>query len=225
VVVFPERSFTFTSRKYGMVKLIVFDLDGVLVNAKEIHYRALNGALAEIGHQYVIGRDEHLSLYDGLPTKTKLAMLSEKKGLPEAEHARVWRLKQEMTADVIRSTLTRDERLCDVLQELHKEFLIYVASNSIRESVRLMLFKTGLIEHIDHYLSNEDVKNAKPHSEIYLRCMVFAGVNPQECVIVEDSNYGRMSAINSGGHLLPVDSPDDVTVEAIRRRVDAATPK
>ena len=57
-----------------MTKLIIFDLDGVLVDAKEIHYNALNQALKNIDKKYVINRDEHLSKYDGNPTKTKLKM-------------------------------------------------------------------------------------------------------------------------------------------------------
>jgi beta-phosphoglucomutase-like phosphatase (HAD superfamily) len=62
-----------------MIKLIVFDLDGVLVDARELHYDALNRALKSIDEKYVIKRDEHLSTYDGLPTTKKLNMLSKKK--------------------------------------------------------------------------------------------------------------------------------------------------
>ena len=66
-----------------MIKLVVFDLDGVLVDAREIHYEALNAALSDIDEKYVIGRQEHLSMYDGLSTTKKLGMLTKNKGLPE----------------------------------------------------------------------------------------------------------------------------------------------
>ena len=65
-----------------MIKLIIFDLDGVLVDAKNIHYDALNAALGE----YAISWNEHLSTYDGLKTTQKLEMLTENKGLPIEEH-------------------------------------------------------------------------------------------------------------------------------------------
>jgi beta-phosphoglucomutase-like phosphatase (HAD superfamily) len=81
-----------------MVKLVVFDLDGVLVDARELHYDAMNGALREVaGEPFVISRGEHLSIYDGLPTRKKLAMLSQKKFLPEDLHSNIWKKKQEMT--------------------------------------------------------------------------------------------------------------------------------
>ena len=59
------------------IKLIIFDLDGVLVEAKNIHYDSLNQAL---GKKHEITWEEHLSQYDGLKTNQKLEMLSEKKG-------------------------------------------------------------------------------------------------------------------------------------------------
>ena len=55
-----------------MIKLIIFDLDGVLVDARELHYNALNKALEAIDKKYVIYREEHLSTYDGLSTTKKL---------------------------------------------------------------------------------------------------------------------------------------------------------
>ena len=62
-----------------MIKLIIFDLDGVLVDARELHYNALNKALESIDKKFIIPRDEHLSTYDGLSTTKKLNLLSENK--------------------------------------------------------------------------------------------------------------------------------------------------
>ena len=73
-----------------MIKLIIFDLDGVLVEARNIHYEALNKALAKFGEQYVISKEEHLSSYDGIPTSKKLTILSEEMGLPEELDGVVW---------------------------------------------------------------------------------------------------------------------------------------
>ena len=64
-----------------MNKLIIFDLDGVLIESRELHYEALNTALSRVSPQFVITREEHLSTYDGLNTTKKLEMLSERKGL------------------------------------------------------------------------------------------------------------------------------------------------
>jgi len=67
---------------YNYIKHIIFDLDGVLIDSRELHYDALNKALLDISEEYVIKREEHLSTFDGKSTKTKLNLLTERKGLP-----------------------------------------------------------------------------------------------------------------------------------------------
>ncbi len=198
-----------------MVKLIVFDLDGVLVDARELHYEALNRALLSIDEKYVINRSEHLSLYDGLPTSKKLAMLTEKKGLSEELHQEVWKRKQMETRRVIDEEMTVDLERQKMLKTLRaKGYQICVASN-VRESVKMMLIRKGLLENIDFFFSNQDVSKPKPHPEIYLKCMIAAGTGPKETLVVEDSHVGRKAALDSGAHLCPVRNVDDVTIDYI----------
>jgi|TARA_B100000959_G_scaffold76549_1_gene81295 HAD superfamily hydrolase (TIGR01509 family) len=206
-----------------MIKLIIFDLDGVLVDARELHYEALNRALKSIGEEYVIKREEHLSTYDGLPTNKKLNMLSKKKGLPKELHDEVWKLKQEMTRKIIDEEMTYDEKMRGILRRFKSEgYRICVASNSIRESCKMMLVRKGLIDYIEFFYSNQDVKNPKPNTEMYLKCMIKAEVNPNETVIVEDSDVGRKSATASGAVLCAVEDTDDVSYEKVRRVVNEA---
>ena len=145
-----------------MIKLIIFDLDGVLVEAKQIHYETLNQALSEVSEDFIISETEHHSIFDGLKTNQKLDMLTKRKGLPISEHERIWRKKQELTIEAI-SKLQKDERLIDMMKSLRNEgFQLACCSNSIRRSVLVMLSKIGLIEYMDLILSNEDVTNSNP---------------------------------------------------------------
>ena len=198
-----------------MIKLIIFDLDGVLVDAREMHYEALNRALANVNRKYVVNRNEHLSTYDGLPTSKKLQLLTEKKDLPEAFYDEIWQKKQSYTIDLI-SNFKQDTAKREMLKKFSEEgYKIYCASNSIKKTVKTMLLKKGLLEYIDEIFSNQDVRNPKPSSEIYLRCMIKAGVEPKECLIIEDSHVGRTAAINSGASLCAVRNPFEVTYEKI----------
>ncbi len=204
-----------------MIKLIVFDLDGVLVDAREIHYEALNAGLREIDEKYVIKRQEHLSLYEGPSTTKKLNMLSENKALPVDLHEKIWKLKQEKTLDII-DQFTPDERVCSILRRLKSEgYTIACATNSIRTTAKLQLIRKGFFEHIDFLYSNQDVQKPKPSSEIYMRCMLRAGADPHETVIVEDSHHGRRAAINSGGYLCAVKNSSEVTYKKIKEIINA----
>ena len=203
-----------------MIKLVVFDLDGVLVDARDLHYDAMNLALADIYPECVISREEHLSTYDGLPTKKKLELLTENKGLPENLYNNIWEAKQAKTVEIITS-MTTDYRMAYTLSELKKMgYKLYVGSNSVKHTVKMMLLRRGLIEFIDEIFSNQDVNQPKPHPEIYLRCMIHAGVSPRETIIVEDSHVGRKAAIDSGGNLFPVKNPDDVILEDIVKEIE-----
>ena len=205
-----------------MIKLIIFDMDGVLVDARELHYQALNRALASVGDEYVITRKEHLSTYDGLPTKKKLQMLSENKGLSADKHDLVWRLKQEFTESIVDAEMTYDERMRGILSQLRDEgYTLCVASNSIRNSVKMILLRKGLLEYFDFCYSNQDVSEPKPSVEMYLKCMIKAGVSPKQTLIIEDSHIGRKAAVESGAYLCAVRDSDDVAYDKIKTTIAA----
>lgn len=203
-----------------MIKLVIFDLDGVLVDARELHYESLNAALLHVDKKYIIGRQEHLSTYDGLSTTKKLAMLTKEKKLPQHLHDKIWELKQEKTLDIIQH-FEPDIRIISLLKKIKKQGItIACATNSIRDTAKLQLIKKGFFEYIDFMYSNQDVNKPKPSSEIYLRCMLKANVDPQETLIIEDSHHGRKAAINSGGHLCAVTNTNDVTYEKIQNSIN-----
>lgn len=208
-----------------MIKLVIFDLDGVLVDTRDIHYHALNGALIKFAPECWINYDEHLTKYDGLPTTKKLIKLTQDKGLSDELYSIIWREKQNQTAKVIQEFIQPDDHkdIIDILQSLKEDgYPIYCASNSIGSTMNLMVECAGLIDFIDYNWSNERVNNPKPHSEIYLRCMIQAGVNPKETLIIEDSHIGRKAAHESGAHVLGVKDRYDVTKDKIYRAISQA---
>jgi len=199
-----------------MIKLIIFDLDGVLVEAKTIHYESLNKAL---GEKYSIEWNEHLSIYDGLKTNQKLEMLTKNKGLPIEMYKDIWDNKQLYTLQALRD-LKVDKDLIMTMQMLTNEgYKLAVCSNSIRKTVLTVLSKLGIIEFFDYIISNEDVKNSKPHPEMYWNTISFMGVLPEETLIVEDSPYGLLAASRSKSHVMRVNSPEEVTYVNIKDKI------
>jgi HAD superfamily hydrolase (TIGR01509 family) len=200
-----------------MIKLIIFDLDGVLVEAKQIHYDALNEAL---GEKYSISWDEHLSIYDGLKTNQKLNMLTEKKGLPVNSHKKIWSDKQKFTLKVL-SKLQPNAQLQVCMDMLVQDgYKLAVCSNSIRKTVLTVLSKFNIIDRFDLILSNEDVINSKPHPEMYWNAMSKMGYLPEETLIVEDSPYGLLAASRSKASVMRVGSPKEITYNNISKYVN-----
>jgi len=203
-----------------MIKLIIFDLDGVLVDAKKIHYETLNRALYEIDPYFVITEAEHLSIYDGLKTTQKLEILTKNKGLDKIYYDSIWNKKQSLTLDAI-SELQPDFRMINIFKELRSMgYQLACCSNSIRRSVLVMLSKIGIIEYMDLILSNEDVKNSKPHPEMYWKTMSMLGYLPEQTLIVEDSPHGLLAASRSRANVLRVDNAKDLVLSKIISKLE-----
>lgn len=187
-----------------MNKLVIFDLDGVIIDSRELHFDALNDALRKVGEQYVITKEEHLSVYDGLNTTRKLQLLSETKGLPTEKFNQIWQDKQKATFDLLRFA-PKNGSISFIIDQLRRRgWKIAVASNSIRETIRIALHCVNILDRVDYIVSNEDVFNPKPFPEMYWKCMSALKALPKNTIIVEDSHIGREGALNSGANLYPV---------------------
>ena len=198
-----------------MTKLVIFDLDGVLIDSKDYHYDALNEAL---GEEYAITREEHVSTYDGLPTTAKLELLSKNKGLPADRYEEIWKAKQENTLHIFKTKVDKDYELMGYFQQLVDEgYKVAVASNSIRNTVKIILLRLGLLEFVDIYVSNEDVVRNKPFPSMYWKCMMALGALPDDTVILEDSHIGRQGALDSKCHLVPIENRSDLNQAKVDR--------
>jgi HAD superfamily hydrolase (TIGR01509 family) len=193
-----------------MIKAILFDLDGVIVEAKNIHFEALNAALPE---EFKISWKEHLSIYDGLKTNQKLVILTKRKNLPTDLYEDVWKKKQQFTEQALFS-LNRNEILIELFQYLkQKEFKIAICSNSIRNTILTVLNKFEIIDFIDEVISNQDVDNSKPHPEMYWKAMIKFKINPENTLIIEDSPHGLLAASRSKANIYRVKSPSELNLK------------
>jgi HAD superfamily hydrolase (TIGR01509 family) len=198
-----------------MKKLVLFDLDGVIVDTKQVHYEALNDAISNYDPQYIITEQEHVSRYDGLKTGTKLTMLSEEKGLPYSAHKQIYDQKQETTIQRF-SQLPQDNRMREIFSTLRNEgYLVGCCTNCIRRTALVALAKVGVIEYLDVIMTNDDVKNPKPHPEMYWKAMSMMGCLPEETLIVEDSPQGLLSAVRSRADVVRVKNSADVSLDKI----------
>jgi HAD superfamily hydrolase (TIGR01509 family) len=201
-------------------RLVIFDLDGVLIDSRELHYEALNNALMKVGSHFVISRDEHLSTYDGLNTTKKLEILSEKKGLDRKYFDQVWQDKQKSTFELIKKFPMNHTAKYIITQLKLKGWKVAVASNSIRDTIRISLNAIGILDDIDYIVSNQDVHHTKPFPEMYWRCMIALECLPKNTIIVEDSHIGRQGALDSGAILYAVENSNDLNGIKFMERIE-----
>ena len=199
---------------------VAFDLDGVLLNSDRLHYLAVNEALRPYGER--ISEEEHLSTFKGLPTLKKCEMLTAMGRLPASAHDNVSTLKQLATRDAITQAVTPDLKVTALLMALQAAgWRQCCCSNSVRDTVFRILAQLDLLDFMDFYLSNQDVRRAKPAPDMYIKSATIFGISPTELVVIEDAEPGKQAAITAGCKLVGVDGPNEVRIELIHRILTA----
>ena len=195
-------------------KAVIFDMDGVLIDARDWHYEALNSALRTFGME--ISYTEHLEKYNGLSTRQKLDYLTETQQLPRELHAVISDTKQNRTLRIAAEKCFPNTQHLILLDRLrNKGVLVGVYTNSIRETAEAMLKYAGLLSKIDVLVTNQDVINPKPDPEGYILVCKKLQIDPQDALVIEDGDYGIESAMRAGCRVLRVDNPSDVSIQQL----------
>ena len=201
-----------------MIKAVIFDMDGVLIEAKNWHYEALNRALRLFG--YEISRYDHLTTFDGLPTRKKLQMMSTVYDLPVKLHDFINEMKQLYTMEIIHTQCKPQFNHEYALSRLRAEgYRLGVCSNSVRSTIDVMMEKSALRDYLEFTISNQEVAHPKPDPEMYTLAISKLGLSASECLVVEDHDNGIKAAVAAGAHVLAVRETTDVTYSNIMKRI------
>lgn len=199
-----------------MTRTVLFDMDGVLIDATEWHYEALNESLEIFG--FSISREEHLSRFNGMTTRNKLQILTAEKNLPEGLHEIISDVKQDRTLRIAaRKCFPNASHLILLSTLKERNFKIGVVTNSIRLTSEFMLEYAGLTRYLDVLITNEDIESPKPAPDGYRLAMKKLGSLPEETVVIEDGEHGVKAALSAGARVVKVNNPSDVSLELIDR--------
>jgi beta-phosphoglucomutase-like phosphatase (HAD superfamily) len=157
------------------IRAVLFDMDGVLIDAREWHYLALNSALEIFGMK--ISRDDHETRFNGLSTSTKLEILSIEQGLPRDLHNVINQIKQNNTVRFAAQNCYPNLNHLILLARLKKlELKTAVVTNSIRATTEIMLNQAQVTQYLDLIVTNQDIVKPKPDPEGYVKAANFLGL-------------------------------------------------
>ena len=194
-----------------MIKAIIFDLDGVLIDATEWHYEALNDALRLFGFE--ITREDNMGFYNGLPTTEKLKTLSERKGLPLGLHDTIKEMKRLYTDSRVAQLCRPSHEKQIMLTHLkNKGYKLVCCSNAQKYSALNMLKIAQIDNFFEYIIGNDEGLKPKPAPDIYLAAFKQIKVRPEETIIVEDAAHGIEAAKSSGAKVIAVRGYEDVNL-------------
>lgn len=198
------------------IRCVIFDLDGVLVNSRILHYETFRDAFHAVIGGTPMTWQEHEKSYDGLSTRLKIKKLTDGGLLTSEQGNEVFNKKQALTLERLSAAIQPRPCLRRMLQAL-KENGLYLAcaSNSVRATLDATLQRLAVDDLFDATYANQDVEKPKPAPDMYQLAMERAGAKPDETLIVEDSAPGRQAAYLAYAHVLEVEDAEDCTLELI----------
>lgn len=200
-----------------MMRAVLWDLDGTLVDSADYHWRAWCDALAREGtsityEQFLdsFGQKNDRILPKWLGADISAERIEQIGGWKEAEYRRI------MEAEGLRPLPGAEAWLAWLPKGGWKQA---IASSAPRANVESMLRVAGLRGYFDVMIAGEDVKAGKPDPEVFLTAAARLGVEPARCVVVEDAAAGIEAARRAGMKCVGVSAtaslPADISVRAL----------
>ena len=202
-----------------MIKAVIFDNDGVIVDSEPLHHLVEAQTIAGFGHKVA---EDFFDRYVGIGMERMLDDWIERFQLPvSADELAKIHLQNLVTAFKQKVTLTPQiKKLISYLADHH--YPMAVASSSTRELINVGLLKYQLKPYFAHIVSTDDVTRTKPNPEIFLTAAKRLGQAPENCLVIEDSAAGVTAAKAAGmycvGYENPLSGDQNLTQADIRIR-------
>ena len=176
-----------------MIKNIIFDFDGVIVDSEVLVGRAFSKYLKNLGHNF---EEKYFFQFAGQKTIESVSYLSSKLSIKNQE--KFYNDILEISAEIFSKDLETVNGAYDYITNSKKN--VFIGSNSMKSRINIGLKKVGLDKyfHQDSIISFEMVKKPKPYPDIYLKVIEMHNLNKEETIVIEDSSVGVTAAKKAG---------------------------
>lgn len=183
-----------------MVFTVLWDNDGVLVDTEGLYFRACQTVLKTAGIALTLEQFKDISLRRGEST----LKLAEDRGVSDEEITCLRLQRDRFYVELLQAQACVIDGVEEVLRSLHGRVRMGVVTSTRREHFEIVHARSGLTKYLDFVITHEDYEHSKPHPEPYLTALKRYGLQPQECIVVEDSERGLAAARAAGLECLVV---------------------
>lgn len=200
------------------IKAVLFDMDGVLINTESVHYRLWKEAF------HNRGLDVSYEVYKGCIGTTDdylMDLIWKNYGLDFRGDKKLFEERMAIEKQLPKKeSFPEMPGVMDMLRKLHEAgFLLAVASSSPPVRIHEAMSYIGAKQYFSVLNSAENVAHSKPAPDVYLDTAEKLGVEPVECIVLEDSENGSIAAVSAGMICVGLDNPDSGDQNLERARV------
>jgi beta-phosphoglucomutase family hydrolase len=194
-----------------MIKAVIFDMDGVLVDNSKVHDETWRIMCEKYG------KPESAEKVKNIFGGTNKIFVEQLLGITDPEEVkRIAIEKEALYRKVFQATIKAPDGLLPLLFELRRRNVrLAVATSGPKENLNFVLDNLDIRHFFDALVEESQITHGKPHPEIYLRAAQLLGISPQECVAIEDSIFGLQSAKSAGMKAIAITTsftPDKLTL-------------
>ena len=202
-----------------MYDCFIFDFDGVIVATELIQIESLKKAIKNITKFDIKSLEDNNLIESTITSKGKLVKLSNKGyfplGLVDSIYEEKKRIADQEMLNLDPANYKDKLEVFSYLKNKNKKLLI--VTNANKHSTVSLLRHLSLYKFVDFIVTNEDVNNPKPHSEPYIRAMLWANCLYEKYIIFEDSETGFKSASGTGVIVERITNPHQVNLDYIKK--------
>jgi len=187
-----------------LLKAVIFDMDGVIIDSEPLHKKAERVTLSPYG---ISLSDEELNSYMGTEARVLLANYIDRYSLP-VPFAELYTAYRRNLIRIFEESVEPIPASLRLIRELRaSEIRLAVGSSSHRDLVELVLRKLGVADAFSVVVTGEDAARSKPHPDIFIETVRRLGVEAGACLVIEDSANGVRAAKAAGIRCLGFRNP------------------
>jgi len=191
------------------IKAILFDHDGTIVDSEKAHFEMWRNVLME--YDVELSYEEYVNQYAGIPTTSNAITIAENHSLDTTPFELVNAKNEQSKQYLSKQAFPLMNGAIDSIRYFHKRgYKIGIVTGAGREGVSVSLEEHGLEQYVSISVSGDDVVNSKPAPDCYLLAVEKLGLQPSECLAIEDTYNGSLAAIGAGIKCIGVSKSDRV---------------
>jgi len=187
-----------------MIKAVIFDMDGVIVDSEPINYEVIRITFEKAGVK--ISKKEFIEewVVKGTGSREAIKRHDIKMSLEDLQ-----KIKKKIYLDVLKRKVKLKPDAKRTIINLHKKYKLALASQGHRYNVDIIVKKFKLSKFFQAIIGKQDVNKGKPNPEIFLKASKELKVKPEECLVIEDTEKGIIAAKRAG--MICIAVPDSWT--------------